>query len=78
MKYKNGDEVIIIKRKINNHTGLLDYNKPNGDVGRICKLSIKDGKYRLNTYINGKENYVGYFDVDDFELVNKEIKYEIY
>ena len=72
MKFKIGDKVKIIQRKANNITGLEDYLKTNGDVGKIGIVT----SYRYNKYRVEKENgrsYLGLFEEDDLQIMNNNV-----
>lgn len=80
MKFKHGDKVKIIQRKPENTTGSVDYNKPNGDVGKVCYLRTYNNKFQLTGNKNGTGYYYGMYDNsndacfqdDDLELVSDE------
>lgn len=80
--FKQGDKVKIIQRKPGNDTGFGDYNKPNGDVGKIGYIVlIRSNRrpYQINTDLNQLGgNYLGLFEEDDLELIIDKPDYEIY
>jgi hypothetical protein len=73
MKFKVGDKVIIVKRNSNNRTGLLDWDKPNGDVGNegyIVKI-IDERLYKV--YLaNIDSTYLGIFSDNELEHIDVE------
>jgi len=66
MKFKEGDKVKIIKRLPGNITGSCDCFKPNGDVGKIGKItdSTSPGRY----CVRDDDFYFGYFQNIELEL----------
>lgn len=67
-EFKVGDEVRIIKRLGDNTYGGCDFDKPNGDVGRVGKISrcYKDSGWK----VRDREDYLGIFDLEELELIN--------
>ena len=72
-----GDKVRIVKRKEGNTTGLQDWGKPNGDVGKegyVVDFESED-RFRVNTVLGGdgfNKTYLGIFDSEELELVKEE------
>jgi hypothetical protein len=78
-KFKVGDTVKIIKRKEDNRTGTEDYNKPNGDVGKIGYVKEIHGSDNSKKIVSQCGNrYYGWFDSDDIELYQETTTVEKY
>lgn len=80
---KIGDKVKIIQRKPGNDTGIYEYNKPNGDVGKIGYIRdvrySSNRPYQINSTPTGVDDvYFGLFDEDDIELITDKPNYEIF
>lgn len=72
MAYKIGDCVKIIQRKKYNKTGLVDFNKENGDVGVVAYINrksynLEDRTFNYEVWDKGGQLYYGWFDEDDIE-----------
>ena len=63
---KVGDKVRIIKRNPNNETGAQDWNKPDGDVGKVGYIQ----EATSSSYtVYEKDKYYGIFGADELELI---------
>ena len=63
---KVGDKVRIIKRNPDNTTGAQDWNKPDGDVGKVGYIQ----EATSSSYtVYEKDKYYGIFGADELELI---------
>ena len=74
-KLKINDKVKIINREPWNSTGVVDFNKPFGDVGKIGFVEAFDNafshSYRI-CLLEKPNTYLGYFRREDLELIESE------
>jgi len=72
---KINDKVKIINREPWNNTGVADFNKPFGDVGKIGFVEAFDNafshSYRI-CLLEKPNTYLGYFRREDLELIESE------
>jgi hypothetical protein len=77
-----GDKVRVIKRILGNHTGGVNFNLINGDVGTegVITLCRGDNIYTVHGIIDGTNRYIGVFQGGiEIELISKtKPYYEIY
>lgn len=75
-KYKVGDKVRIAKRLPGNKTGAMDYNKPNGDVGKIGIIERVSDKIigKFEVYSDDDNRYLGYFDEIELTPAKKTLR----
>ena len=67
-KLKIGDTVKIIKRLPDNKTGLENWNRDNGDVGRTGTITMIHQRTKHFKVIN-KGKYYGFFSKEELEKV---------
>jgi len=80
---KIGDRVLVVKRIPGNHTGGVDYGKPDGDVGREGIIRKRDYLNNFIVYSIDSDRYLGIFKKDvEIILSNQQTnmvpQYEIY
>jgi hypothetical protein len=69
---EKGSKVIITQRKPHNKTGIVNFSKPNGDVGTVGFIDkIGGGRREGGSYCVcklGTNEYLGWFDNEEIEL----------